>query len=72
MTNFPVPGGLRHVLLLDGTGGVTEFNWAKVDAWVPEQGCLWLHFDFEDAGVAEWLRQESGLNELASEYLRHK
>jgi zinc transporter len=69
MTNFPVPGGLRHVLLLDGTGGVTEFNWAKVDAWVPEQGCLWLHFDFEDAGVAEWLRQESGLNELAVDAL---
>jgi zinc transporter len=69
MINFPLPQGLRHVLLLDGTGGVTEFNWGKVGTWLPEQGCLWLHFDFEDAEVGEWLRQHSGLGEVAVDAL---
>ena len=69
MTDFPVPQGLRHALLLDGTGGATKFDWDKVGAWLPEQGCLWLHFDFEDADVGEWLRQHSGLNELAVDAL---
>jgi len=69
MTDFPVPQGLRHALLLGGTGGAVGFDWSKVDAWVPEQGCMWLHFDFEDADVGEWLSQHSGLGEVAVDAL---
>ena len=69
MTDFPLPQGLRHALLLDGAGGTVEFDWGKVDAWLPEQGCLWLHFDFEDADAVEWLGQHSGLGELAVDAL---
>jgi zinc transporter len=69
MTDFPAPKGLRHVVLLDGTGGASKFDWDRVDAWSAEQGCLWLHFDFEDADAGEWLRQCSGLGELAVDAL---
>jgi zinc transporter len=69
MTDFPVPEGLRHAVLLDGKGGAINFDWSKVDAWSAEQGCLWLHFDFEDADVGEWLYKHSGLGELAVEAL---
>ena len=69
MTDFPLPQGLRHALLLDGAGGAVEFDWGKVDAWLPEQGCQWLHFDFEDVDVGEWLSQHSGLGEVAVDAL---
>ena len=54
-------------MLLAGKGGAIKFDWDKVDAWLPEQSCLWLHFDFEDADVGEWLRQHRGLGELAAD-----
>ena len=69
MIDFPAPRGLHHVLLLDGKGGASEFDWDKVNAWSPTQGCLWLHFNFEDAEVAEWLHQHSGLSELSADAL---
>ncbi|MDB4261632.1 zinc transporter ZntB [bacterium] len=65
MTNFPAPKGLCHAWLLDGAGGGLELDWDRVEAWLPEQGCLWLHLDFEDPEVDKWLRGYSGLNEIA-------
>jgi len=69
MIKFPAPEGLRHILVLDGTGGATQYDWDKVDAWSADQGCLWLHFDFEDADAGEWLSQHSGLGEVAVDAL---
>lgn len=69
MTDSRAPHGLRHALLLDGNGGATKLDWGKVDDWLPEHGCLWLHFDFEDTDVGEWLRRRSGLSELAVDAL---
>jgi zinc transporter len=60
---------LLHALLLDGNGGASEPEWEDVNAWTPEQGCLWLHFNLNLAGVEEWLRDSSELNELAVEAL---
>lgn len=60
-----VPSGLVHALLLDGKGGCTEYPFEDVDKWTPEQGCLWLHFDFEEAETQRWLEHESGLNDIA-------
>ena len=65
MMNFPAPKGLCHAWLLDGAGGGTQLDWDRVQAWLPEQGCLWLHLDFEDPEVDKWLRGYSGLNEIA-------
>jgi len=65
MTNFSAPKGLCHAWLLDGAGGGTQLDWDRAEAWLPEQGCLWLHLEFEDPEVDKWLRDYSGLNEIA-------
>jgi zinc transporter len=57
--------GLLHARLLDGKGGSRDFQWSNVSSWRPGQGCLWLHFNFEEAEVSEWLHGQSNLNELA-------
>ena len=65
MTELQAPNGLVHALLLDGSGGASELDWRKVTSWSAEQGCLWLQFNYAEAGAAEWLRGDSKLNELA-------
>lgn len=69
MNTSQAPEGLLHALLLDGKGSASEVNWDDANRWTPEQGCLWLHFNLELAGVDEWLRGSSQLNELAIEAL---
>jgi zinc transporter len=65
MSAAAAPGGLVHALLLDGQGGASALPWQEVLEWTPDQGCLWLLFNFEDAKAADWLANESGLNEIA-------
>jgi len=60
------PEGLLHALLLDGLGGARPLAWDEVTQWSQEQGCLWLHFDFQFPETQEWLRDGSGLNDIAS------
>jgi len=52
-------------MLLDGSGGCLEYPFEQVADWRAERGCLWLHFDFEDAEVQDWLEHHSGLNDVA-------
>ena len=61
--------GLLHASLLDGKGGSRDFEWSSVSSWTPEQGCLWLHLNFEEAEVSQWLLGNSDLNELAAQAL---
>ncbi|MFN3713037.1 MAG: CorA family divalent cation transporter [Alcanivoracaceae bacterium] len=61
--------GLVHALLLDGKGGARRVGWNEVDSWQPEQGVLWLHFDYTVAATREWLLERSGLPEMAIEAL---
>ncbi|MEM1112230.1 MAG: zinc transporter ZntB [Pseudomonadota bacterium] len=69
MEQVAAPKGLIHALLLDGRGHSNELSWAAVAEWQATQGCLWLHFDFEDPGAQQWLRQDSGLSEIAADAL---
>jgi zinc transporter len=59
------PAGLIHALLLDNKGGARRCSAAEISSWNPGQGCLWLHFDFEEADARAWLASESGLNDIA-------
>jgi zinc transporter len=61
--------GLVHALLLDGKGGAHRVGWADIERWQPEQGVLWLHFDYTEAATRDWLVQHSGLPEMAVEAL---
>jgi zinc transporter len=69
MDTLQAPEGLLHALLLDGNGGASELEWEAANRWTPEQGCLWLHFNLDLAGVDEWLRGSSQLHPLAVEAL---
>ncbi|SDJ89527.1 zinc transporter ZntB [Microbulbifer yueqingensis] len=61
--------GLLHAVLLDGRGAARQLGWHEVEQWRPEQGSLWLHFDYTDDGVADWLRRGSGVPPLVAEAL---
>lgn len=61
--------GLIHAMLLDGKGGARELNWSELQGWEPEQGALWLHFNYKHENTREWLHQRSGLNEVIVEAL---
>lgn len=65
MVNDLAPTGMVHALLLDGEGGASDYPWEKISRWTPDDGCLWLHFNFEDAQTRRWIREESGLNDIA-------
>lgn len=62
-------GGLIHGLVLDGKGGARPIGWGEIKAWVPEDGTLWLHFNYADEQTREWIEKESGLDGVSSEVL---
>ncbi|WP_116472468.1 zinc transporter ZntB [Zobellella maritima] len=57
--------GLIHALLLDGQGGARLLDDQQVNRWQPEQGCLWLHFDYRQPDTRRWLEQHSELDKVA-------
>ncbi len=65
MNKDAAPQGLIHALLLDGSGGCSEYPWNRVAAWTAEEGCLWLHFDYQEQEAQTWLEHHSGLNDIA-------
>jgi len=65
MPKAAAPNGLIYALLLDGNGGKSDVPWESIDKWEPGQGFLWLHLNFEDPVIQEWLTKSSGLTEIA-------
>ncbi len=53
--------GLLHALLLDGQGGARALTWFEVQQWQPQQGVLWLHWDYTQPATAHWLAAQSAL-----------
>ncbi len=65
MTDREAPDGLIHSLLLDGSGKAVPQDWSSVVSREPENGCLWLHFDFSEEEARNWITAQSGLDELS-------
>ncbi len=61
--------GLLHALLLDGIGGAKKLTADEVDRWEPQNGILWLHFDYSSSQTAEWIRNEKHLDSVSREFL---
>ena len=61
MVNDLAPTGMVHALLLDGQGGASDHPWEKISRWTPDDGCLWLHFNFEDAQPVAGYAKKAGL-----------
>lgn len=60
---------LAHSILIDGQGGAEAIAWNDIRDRQPEHGILWVHLNFEHPDVEQWLREDSGLNDIASSAL---
>jgi len=61
--------GLLYAYLLDGHGGGARLDWDRVKQWQPEHGVLWVHLEYSNPFVQQWVQQESGLDEITAEAL---
>jgi zinc transporter len=51
------------------TAGGTAIDWQGVSNWQPEKGPLWIHLDYSDEKVKQWLQTDSNLSALSCEIL---
>lgn len=65
---MPVSSGLIHAYLFNDQKG-KALTADEVTQWQPEQGLLWLHLDYTNEAVQNWLEQESGLEAVVAEAL---
>ena len=61
--------GLLYAYLLNGQGGGESLDWDRVKQWNPEQGVLWLHLEYSNPYVQQWILNESSLDEVTAEAL---
>ena len=61
--------GLLYGWILDGKGSGKQLGWDEIDLWTPEQGVLWIHLEYSDSYVHDWLLNKSGLDDVTAEAL---
>ncbi len=61
--------GLLFAWVLNGQGGGESLGWEQVNQWSPEQGVLWVHLEYSNPVVQQWVLQDSGLDEVTAEAL---
>jgi len=61
--------GLLRAFILNGEGGGSPIAWDGVHEWAPQAGAMWVHLDTEEPAAEEWLRELSGLDEVACDAL---
>jgi zinc transporter len=61
--------GLIYAFLLDGKGSARRLGWEDVERWKPEEGPLWLHFDYTSPETVAWISEKSGLHEVPASVL---
>lgn len=61
--------GLIVAYLLNGEGGGHRIEWDEIKTWKPERGFLWVHLCYTDSAARQWVRDQSGLDELIGEAL---
>ena len=61
--------GLLYAYVLNGAGGGERLDWNQIKQWQPQQGVLWLHLEYSNPAVLQWLLNESKLDEVTAEAL---
>ena len=61
--------GLLFAYILDGKGGGTAIDWKGLREWRPEKDPLWVHLDFSNEKVQNWMQSESNLSPLSCDIL---
>ncbi|MDH3349077.1 MAG: zinc transporter ZntB [Desulfobulbaceae bacterium] len=56
-------------LLIDTAGQSFRLSLKEVNQWQPEDGFLWLHFDYALDVAIDWINDQSEINDVAKEYL---
>ncbi len=60
---------LHYAYLLNGSGGGKALELDDVNAWKPEDGVLWAHFDLNEPKTQSWLMEKSAMDEFVIEAL---
>ncbi len=60
-------GLIYSYILKNGSG--QRLDWEQVGKWNPAQGVLWLHLDYANERVQQWLAEESGMDSVTCEAL---
>lgn len=61
--------GLLAGYILNGKGGGEIVDWKQIKKWKPAQGILWMHLEYSNPAVQQWISNESGLDEITAEAL---
>ena len=61
--------GLIQAFLLDGKGGAQLLNEEEVNLWRPDNGVLWLHFNYTATKTVQWINNDLTLDDQAKEFL---
>jgi zinc transporter len=61
--------GLIFAYILDGSGSGKQVGWEEIAAWKPRQGILWMHLDYSNPNVQQWLYEQSDLEDVISDAL---
>jgi len=63
--------GLIAAYIFDGRGGGRRLDWAAVRAQpeLKEGEFLWIHLDYSQPDVQQWLREESGVDDVIADTL---
>lgn len=69
MSNSLTPQGFHHALQLDGCGGAQSLDWQDVAANPHTLNRLWVHCNFEDSAIQQWLKDKTQLDSLAIQAL---
>ena len=61
---------MNHALLLDGNGSAKELTYTDINgASLPNNGILWVHFDYSSQMAKDWIRNKSGIDSVAMDAL---
>jgi zinc transporter len=61
---------LNHALLLDRNGNAKELSYDEINgSTLPEDGILWVHFDYSSQMAKDWIRNKSGIDSVAMDAL---
>lgn len=60
---------LVYGYVFDGKGGGRAIDLLQAESWQPEQGILWLHFDYTHPQARDWVENRAALDPLVAEAL---
>ena len=61
--------GLIYGYHLTGQGGGQRLHWSDVRAWPQDRGVLWVHLEYSNPLVQQWVLHDSGLDAVTAEAL---